>query len=93
MTERLNNSNNYFGPGPSLSMVNIKKEGQRKKTKQKRESVHGKRPHFSCPHLQSWGPLIQTCSSKEGPGHASLGNVPSGHHVPRTSGISVSFCL
>ena len=33
MTEQLNNSNNYFGPGPSLSTVNIKQEGQRKENK------------------------------------------------------------
>ena len=33
MTERPDNSNNYFGPGPSLSTVNIKKEGQSKENK------------------------------------------------------------
>ena len=79
----------------TLSFHGKHKEGRAegRKTKQKRVSVHGERPHFSRPHLQRWALLIQTCSPKEGPGHASLGNTPSGHCVPRTSGISVSFCL
>ena len=47
MTERLINSNNYFGPGPSLSMVNIKKEGQKEGKQSRKGCLSMGRGHIS----------------------------------------------